>query len=206
MMSRKCIADFNKLFKRRETRQSCIYATFSLPKNPTKVRAYRLFSADGRPRGQSLFDPSNPAMARPLVGGISAAAAAGHAAFFCTGAAFLATDILHLRTISMGSISLAMVFQYYRPQPLRMPLRWNAIFLLINCGMAGALYAERQEAEDMTEEMVEIFEEGLFRDRGFSKVDFYRLFGLAKKEVIKKGDFLKRSGSVSNKLCVFHII
>lgn len=143
-------------------------------------------------------------MARPLVGGISAAAAAGHAAFFCTGAAFLATDIMYLRTISMGSISLAMVFQYYRPQPLRMPLRWNAIFLLINCGMAGALYSERQEAEDMTEEMVEIFEGGLFRDRGFSKVDFYRLFGLAQKEVIKKGDYLKRTGSVSNKL--FYIV
>jgi len=52
----------------------------------------------------------------------------------------------------------------------------------------------------MSEDMLEIYRHGLFEKRGFRKVDFYRLFGLAKKEVRKRGDYLKRAGERTHQL------
>jgi len=125
----------------------------------------------------------------------------GHTAFLLTGMAYLTKDILQLRLLAMSGISASMVFQYYRPQPLLMPLRWNGLFLVINCVMASLLYYDRVEAEDMSQEMLDIYEKGMFEKRGFRKVDFYRLFGIATKEVRKKGDYLKRAGEQTHQLC-----
>mmetsp|Transcript_21588 Transcript_21588/g.49074 ORF Transcript_21588/g.49074 Transcript_21588/m.49074 type:complete len:277 (-) Transcript_21588:960-1790(-) len=140
-------------------------------------------------------------MTRPIIHGQSVAVVSGHAAFCCMGIAFLTRDMLYLRLASISSITLSMVFQYYRPQPLHIPLRWNSFFLLTNLVLASALYSERCEADDMSKEMIFIYESGLFENRGFSKVDFYRLFRLGKKETRKKGDFLKRVGHSNNELC-----
>lgn len=151
---------------------------------------------------QQMISPNNATMTKPLFFDSSIAVMLGHAAFLLTGMAYLTKDILHLRLLAMSGISASMVFQYYRPQPLRMPLRWNSLFLVINCVMASLLYRDRQEAENMSEDMLEIYRHGLFEKRGFRKVDFYRLFGLAKKEVRNRGDYLKRAGEKTHQLYV----
>lgn len=150
---------------------------------------------------QKLISPNNSMMTKPVFLDSSIAVMLGHTAFLLTGMAYLTKDILHLRLLAMSGISASMIFQYYRPQPLRMPLRWNSLFLVINCVMASLLYRDRQEAEDMSKEMLEIYHSGLFEKRGFRKVDFYRLFGLAKKEVRNRGDYLKRAGEKTYQLC-----
>jgi len=148
-----------------------------------------------------MMSPNNKTMTKPMLFDSSAAVICGHAAFVLTGMAYLTKDILHLRILAMMGISTSMIFQFYRPQPLNVPLRWNTLFLLINCVMAGFLVQDRLQAEDMNEEWKEIYECGMFEKRGFRKVDFFRLFRLAKKEVRKKGDYLKRAGVLNNELC-----
>jgi len=151
---------------------------------------------------RSILSPNNPTMTRPFLLSTSPSLFFGHAAFLLTGAAYLTKDILHLRLLASTGLTASMVFQYYRPEPLRVPLRWNALFLAINCVMASALYMDRREAEVMDGEMLDIYEDGMFESRGFRKVDFYRLFRLGKKEVRRKGDFLTRKGEVGHQLYV----
>lgn len=44
-------------------------------------------------------------------------------------------------------VSCSIAFQYYRPQPLWIPLSWNAIFLAINAGMVCLLLKEDHDAK-----------------------------------------------------------
>lgn len=128
------------------------------------------------------------------------ATACGHAAFVLTGLAFVTTDILQLRLMALGGITTSMIFQYFRPQPLMLPLKWNALFFSINVVMATLLLRERMEANDMDDELVSMYQDGSFAPRGFDKVEFYRLFSLAKKQEKKEGDYLEKIGTTSNTL------
>ena len=73
----------------------------------------------------------------------------GHASFMLLGLSYVTTDILSLRCLAMGGISLSVLFQFYRPLPLYLPIRWNFLFLAINSVMVGSLLNERNEAEKM---------------------------------------------------------
>mmetsp|Transcript_20193 Transcript_20193/g.26771 ORF Transcript_20193/g.26771 Transcript_20193/m.26771 type:complete len:97 (+) Transcript_20193:2-292(+) len=95
----------------------------------------------------------------------------------------------------MGGISLSMLFQYYRPQPLSIPLRWNSLFLAVNVIMVTQLYLERKEAEEfMGEELEDLFTVGLFEKRGFGRLEFWRLFRMARREELESGFYIKRVG------------
>jgi len=52
----------------------------------------------------------------------------------------------------------------------------------------------------MDQRLVQVYEEGLFESRGFSKVEFYRLFRLAKECTRERGDGLKEMGHPINRL------
>ena len=150
---------------------------------------------------QKVKDPNNVFLTTPLPFiDLPIALLCGHGAFILTGMAYVTTDILHLRTMVAASISMQMIFQYYRHSPLRMPLRWNALFLCINAVMVTLLTLERNEANGMDDEQNRIYEEGLFEKRGFDKVKFYRLFRLAKRQEKKRGDYLKKDGIVTKEL------
>mmetsp|Transcript_2393 Transcript_2393/g.3514 ORF Transcript_2393/g.3514 Transcript_2393/m.3514 type:complete len:331 (-) Transcript_2393:1513-2505(-) len=140
------------------------------------------------------------ALTEPRFGDLSLAAIFGHAAYWCMGIAYLTKDILALRMLAMGSLTFSMLFQYYRPLPLYLPLRWNAIFWLINLIMATMIVRERIEAEVMSDEWSEIYEQGHFERRGFNKVEFCRLFGLATKAEFKEGEHLLKIGECGDKL------
>lgn len=130
----------------------------------------------------------------------SLAILAGHSAFLFMGMAYVTKDILYLRLLAMGSIGLTSLFQYYRPQPLVIPLRWNVLFLSINAIMAALVYQERRLADNMTDEQNTLFYDGQFEERGFSKVEFYRLFQLATRVELDEGFHMKTMGQPNNTL------
>jgi len=149
----------------------------------------------------SMFHPSNNFMTKPIMFNSNLSTLCGHAAFIFMGAAYLTKDMFLLRTTAIGSITMSMIFQYYRPQPLIVPLRWNIVFLSINALMAAMLYQERKDAESMSDDLLFIYNDGDFIHRGFTKVDFYKLFSIAKKEKRKNMDYLKTQGSINDKMC-----
>lgn len=128
----------------------------------------------------------------------------GHTASICTLLAYLNTDILALRALAMASGVCNIVFQYYRPQPLWLPLKWNALLLLINGYMVTALLIERYEADHMPPEMETLYNCGGFDERGFSKVQFMNFFGLGRGRVFARKDFITHEGKEMDKL--FYIV
>jgi hypothetical protein len=135
-----------------------------------------------------------------IAGGYSLSELAGHASFVGVCVAYLNTDIFMLRLLSMGSISLSIIFQYYRAIPLWIPIRWNALLLGINTVMTVSLMLERQRADNMPPVMEVIYREGCFEKRGFNKVEFIRLFSVAKKIILKPGTRLASDGKENTRL------
>lgn len=131
---------------------------------------------------------------RKTIGGLSLSQVAGHTSFVFAIAAFSVKDILDLRCLAISSTSLAMIFQYYRPTPLVIPLKWNVFVLGINAFMATSLYLERRDAENMSLDMKELYVSGDFKRRGFSNVEFNKLFSLATRRELKPGKVLMYEG------------
>jgi len=132
--------------------------------------------------------------------GYSLAEAAGHISFVGVCVAYLHTDIFMLRVLSTGSISLSILFQYYRAVPLWIPIRWNVLLLGINTFMTVSLILEERRADEMPPAMEDIYREGHFKARGFSRVEFMRLFARAERVSLKRGTTLARDHQVNNKL------
>lgn len=137
---------------------------------------------------------------RELLGGHSISELAGNLSFVGVCVAYLNTDILMLRVLSLGSIALSIVFQYYRAIPLWIPIRWNVLLLGINTVMTLNLVFERNRADNMGKELEKIYGEGLFQARGFSKVEFLRLFEKAQVVTLKPGEKLAEDGKENRKL------
>lgn len=142
----------------------------------------------------------NPRMISRTLSGYSLSEAAGHASFVGVCVAYLHTDIFMLRVLTMGTMSLSIVFQYYRAVPLWIPIRWNALLLGINAFMTASLIVEERRASEMPPAMEGIYKEGHFRARGFSRVEFVRLFARAQRIELKQGTTLARDCQVNNKL------
>lgn len=53
------------------------------------------------------------------------------------------------RGYAASGIGLSILFQFYRPQPLWIPIGWNGLFLLINASMIGLLLREKSEAANI---------------------------------------------------------
>lgn len=155
-----------------------------------------------RPRPQSkILQHDNPRMVdKTLAGGYSLSEAAGHISFVGVCIAYLNTDILMLRLLSMGSISLSIIFQYYRAIPLWIPIRWNTLLLGINTVMIASLLIEQQQADNMSPTLEIIYREGCFEKRGFSKVEFLRLFDKAKQVSFQRGTKLASDGEENKTL------
>lgn len=113
---------------------------------------------------------------------------------------FLNTDILSLRILSMAASGLGIVFQYYRPIPLWIPIRWNVLFLAINATMIGLLLQERHLANTMSDEMEQMYKDGLFEQRGFGRVEFRKLFAMGQKVHLQNGDVLAQDGKTNTTL------
>ncbi len=137
---------------------------------------------------------------RKYLNNLSLSQVAGHVSFVMAISAFAATDILDLRCLAIGATSLSMIFQYYRPVPLKIPLQWNTLVLGINVFMASSLYIERKNAENMDAAMEEIYKEGRFERRGFSRVEFCKFFSISKRRYLKEGEKIITEGKENSSM------
>jgi hypothetical protein len=124
----------------------------------------------------------------------------GNVSFVCATAAYMNTDILELRCLVMGGISLSIIFQYYRAVPMWIPIRWNFLLLGINAAMVTSLVLERRKANRMPKELEELYMNAHFENRGFSRVESCGMFELGKKTRLKAGDVIARDGQENTKL------
>ncbi|KAK1743317.1 hypothetical protein QTG54_005938 [Skeletonema marinoi] len=130
----------------------------------------------------------------------SFASLCSHAASICTVFAYCNTDMFELRCLAISSGVLAMSFQYFRPQPLWIPIRWGCLILCINGCMITQLLIERHRANHMPPELKKIYDEGSFDERGFSKVQFMKFFKHARRTVFVGKEIISEEGREMNKL------
>lgn len=124
-------------------------------------------------------------MTKERFGSSSIAHMCCHLASFCTVSAYLNTDILALRIFAVSGTLFITAFQYYRPQPLWLPMKWNALFLSVNLYMIAILLKEQYAADNLPREMNDLYAKGEFEERGFSKVQFMKFFELGVKQVFE---------------------
>ena len=113
---------------------------------------------------------------------------AGHCSFLFLSLSYLESDFMNLRLYALSGITLSIIFQYYREKPLWIPIRWNTLFLTINCMMILYLLKDFNDADNITDEQKEIY--NMFQRKGMNKVDFLHLMNLATRVEAKKGQVL----------------
>ena len=119
---------------------------------------------------------------------------AGHSAFVCLAASYMATDISDLRITAVSGITLSIIFQYYREKPLWIPIRWNFLFLVTNVLLLYLLFKESNDADNLPEEQKLLFTQ-LFQDVGAMKMeDMLHLMMVANREEYQPGTKLISSG------------
>lgn len=99
---------------------------------------------------------------------------AGHASFMFLGLGFLETDLLPLRVYAAAGVSCSIAFQYFRPEPLWIPISWNTVFLGINAGMVGLLLKEENDARQQDKDAATLYDQ-TFRESGLTAVDFMKI-------------------------------
>lgn len=110
---------------------------------------------------------------------------------------FLMTDMLTLRLALVGGYAGLVAFHSLHARPLRIPLRWSALFVLVNAGAACMLIAD-QFPGSLSEE-----EEGLYEEhfaRTLSRGQFKRLMDLGRSRVVEAGTRLTVEGVHSDTL------
>eukprot|EP00584_Thalassiosira_punctigera_P003670 CAMPEP_0172535110 /NCGR_PEP_ID=MMETSP1067-20121228/7250_1 /TAXON_ID=265564 ORGANISM="Thalassiosira punctigera, Strain Tpunct2005C2" /NCGR_SAMPLE_ID=MMETSP1067 /ASSEMBLY_ACC=CAM_ASM_000444 /LENGTH=310 /DNA_ID=CAMNT_0013320005 /DNA_START=187 /DNA_END=1120 /DNA_ORIENTATION=+ len=81
-----------------------------------------------------LIESSRVKLALPVI---------GNAAYVALASGFLTTDMLTLRLALVGGYSGLVAFHSLHPRPLRIPLKWSALFVLVNAGAACLLIADQ---------------------------------------------------------------
>jgi len=125
----------------------------------------------------------------------------GHGSFVMLALGYMESDVLLLRMYATSGIVLSILFQYYRPQPLWIPISWNSLFFAINLGMITLILADQAELSDLESEVQSLYENTL-HDQGMSKMEFSRLLAIAKRRTLSKGEVLKRCGVRQHSLFV----
>ena len=75
----------------------------------------------------------------------------GHGAYASLACGFLCTDILFLRVLLVGGYTGLVTYHALQPRPLRIPLRWSALFVGVNLAMIAKLVMDALPVE-LTEE------------------------------------------------------
>jgi CRP-like cAMP-binding protein len=117
----------------------------------------------------------------------------GHGAFLMLGLSYLETEIFNLRLFAASGITLSIIFQYYRENPLWIPIRWNTMFLFINGVMIAHILKEEHDVQNIPQEQMQLYNT-IFKNRGMKPVDFLHLMSIAQRHELKKGEKLVTNG------------
>lgn len=111
---------------------------------------------------------------------------------------FLMTDMLQLRVMLVGGYAGLVAFHSLHARPLQIPLRWSALFVVVNAGAAMLLFVDQWIGVLLTDDEMALYEQH-FRD-GLTPGQFYYLLKLAKTKEIEDGSMLTTEGSASPNL------
>jgi len=134
----------------------------------------------------STINYTVPLLSKRVSHTLSLSDLSGHASFLLLMISYLETDFLHLRMFAASGVFLSIIFQYYREKPLWIPIRWNALFLLINLTMIFMILKEIEDANNIPAEKKVMYE--AFERKGMKPVDFMLLINAAKKIEVKQGE------------------
>jgi hypothetical protein len=123
---------------------------------------------------------------------------AGHGSFILLACSYLEPDVLSLRGYALSAIALSITFQYFRKQPLWIPISWNFLFLIINAGMIFLLLKERSDAENISDEAMSLYED-VFRKLGLSAVEYMHLMSCAEHRTLQRGEYFVRGNDVQTR-------
>ena len=127
----------------------------------------------------------------------------GHLSFVFLGLGYLEDEVLNLRMYATSGICLSLLFQFFRPQPLWIPLSWNLGFLLINCAMILRLVNEKQDAqESLEDEFHQTVYTEMFEGGGLTDVEFMHLMELAEKIKYEPGAPIVRTNMQQRRLYI----
>lgn len=93
----------------------------------------------------------------------------GNAAYVALASGFLMTDMLTLRASLVAGYSGLVAFHLLHPRPLRIPLRWSAMFVVVNAGAACLLIADQwpgalsEEDEELYNDHFPMLTKGQFK-------------------------------------------
>lgn len=121
----------------------------------------------------------------------------GNGAYLAICSGFLMTDMLQLRLLLVGGYSGLVTYHSLQAKPLKIPLRWSFVFVLINAGAAALLMLDQFGAA-LTPEESELFETHF--QEYLTRGQFYHLLQLARQEAIPDGTTLTIEGQVSPNL------
>ncbi|CAN0201762.1 unnamed protein product, partial [Discosporangium mesarthrocarpum] len=130
---------------------------------------------------------------------MSLSEAAGHASFVFLGLMYAEADVLYLRLYATAGISCSILFQYFRPQPLWIPITWNFAFLGINSIMAIMLIKEADDSHRLGQEKEDIYHK-VFQQSGLSTVDFMHLMDISEAVNVPPGQVIARNGVTQDKI------
>ena len=138
----------------------------------------------------------------PLLGQISPSEVCGHLAFLLAGTAFLDPEILNLRVLSVAAGGATLVFTFFHPigRPLWLPFGWNVIFMAINGGHIYQILSERQAAERLPPQALELWQ-SVFAVHGVSKTNFARLLEYGTWTTFREGMTLQEEGRHAQQRC-----
>ena len=105
------------------------------------------------------------------------------------------TDMLQLRLMLVGGYAGLVSFHALHPKPLQIPLRWSALFVVVNAGAAALLFVDQWIGALLTDEERALYEEH-FRD-GLTPGQFYYLVRKASTREVDDGVVLTKEGKVS---------
>lgn len=119
----------------------------------------------------------------------------GNGAYMALASGFLMTDMLQLRLMLVGGYAGLVGFHSLHAKPLQIPLRWSALFVLVNGGAAVLLFVDQWIGAMLTDEERALYQEH-FRD-GLTAGQFYHLIRMSSTQDIDDGMVLTKEGRVS---------
>lgn len=119
----------------------------------------------------------------------------GNGAYMALASGFLMTDMLQLRLMLVGGYAGLVTFHSLHARPLQIPLRWSALFVVVNAGAAMLLFVDQWIGALLSDDEKALYEQH-FRD-GLTPGQFYYLLKMASTEEIEDGSMLTQEGRVS---------
>eukprot|EP00536_Pseudo-nitzschia_multiseries_P012616 jgi/Psemu1/209256/e_gw1.492.16.1 len=119
----------------------------------------------------------------------------GNGAYMALASGFLMTDMLQLRLMLVGGYAGLVSFHALHAKPLQIPLRWSALFVVVNAGAALLLFVDQWIGALLTDEERALYETH-FRD-GLTTGQFYYLLRMSSTRSVDDGVVLTTEGRVS---------